>query len=79
MKRLWSLVSEAALQHTTRLSPQMMMIMVSTVIPIKFSKNGLILCQLCINFKGRSKRFSSTRALKWHVTHHHDNSVGELI
>lgn len=26
--------------------------------------------------KGRSKRFQSTHALTWHITHNHQNDIG---
>ena len=48
----------------------------SKILHIKYSKNGLILCAYCIKIKDRSKRFDSTFALTWHITHEHQEDMG---
>ena len=54
------------------------MILLSKILPIKYSKNGLILCAYCIKIKDRSKRFDSTFALTWHITHEHQEDMGTI-
>jgi len=49
--------------------------MVSLDLPIKYSVKGLILCEICLRIKNRSKRFSSVHALQWHVSHNHKNDT----
>ena len=47
-----------------------------SIVPIKYSTNGLILCVYCIKIKNRSKRFASFHALTWHITHEHQEDIG---
>jgi len=36
---------------------------------------SLILCNICIEDKGRSRKFSSQHSLKWHRTHEHGDDM----
>lgn len=47
-----------------------------SIVPIKYSSNGLILCAYCIKIKNRSRRFESIFALTWHITHEHQEDIG---
>jgi len=38
---------------------------------IKESQEKRIFCPYCLAIKHRSKRFTTIKALSWHVTHHH--------
>jgi len=45
--------------------------MVSVEIPIKDSAAHFLLCIICKEEKGRSRKFHSLHALKWHLKHEH--------
>lgn len=53
--------------------------MVNTEIPIKDSSIPFLLCDICRTNKGRSRKFKSIHALKWHNTHEHQNKVQFLL
>lgn len=46
-----------------------------SVLPINNSGISFLLCDICKENKGRSRKFHSSQALKWHLTHDH---FGEL-
>lgn len=46
--------------------------MVREEFPIKDST--FLLCNICKSNKGRSRKFYSSHALKWHLTHEHEEA-----
>lgn len=53
--------------------------MIKDTLPINYSKTFL-LCIICKEEKGRSRKFYSIHALKWHFTHEHETqSIDSMI
>jgi len=49
--------------------------MVSIKIPIKDSNAHFLLCTICKEEKGRSRKFHSLHALRWHFKHEHKTQL----
>jgi len=50
--------------------------MIANTLPIKDSK-PFLLCSICKKEKGRSRKFRSNHALKWHKTHCHSGDLSQ--
>jgi len=47
----------------------------SVEFPIKDSNISYFLCDFCKEEKGRSRKFHSLHALKWHLTNNHGDEI----
>lgn len=49
--------------------------MIKSTLPINNSKKTFLLCIICKEEKGRSRKFHSLHALKWHLRHTHETQL----
>ena len=55
------------------------LLMSSTLYDKKVKKSNLLLCEFCLQERGRSKNFKNTFRLKWHVSNQHLEEIPNWV